>query len=318
MEPHSNLFKIGQQFGRLKIKSTTYKDNKLLCECACLEPVWINPHSLDDQSKCDNCGKIESLDQIKLRQRFGNLVVISRKLETILKSPTNSRGRKGIKCVCDCGKDHCLKEILVSPYQLAKNRRKNCAKINRDRIINIGEQFGHLEIISPPTLRISPTARTSKKRTFYSVKCSCGDTYCLKVFWARASNLLKGQKRCDYQKNLPEGVSIFREIIGSYRMRARKKGLECTLTDKQFEILLQGNCYYCGTPPEKTRRRTRTVHEQTYTYNGIDRYDNEKGYTETNGFTCCWVCNDAKGKLSGDEFLEAITKIYNHTISSNT
>ena len=49
-----------------------------------------------------------------------------------------------------------------------------------------------------------------------------------------------------------------------------------------------------------------------YVYNGIDRIDNNKGYTIDNIVPCCAKCNYAKGKLTLQEFKELIEGIYNH------
>jgi 5-methylcytosine-specific restriction endonuclease McrA len=43
----------------------------------------------------------------------------------------------------------------------------------------------------------------------------------------------------------------------------------------------------------------------TFLYSGIDRKDNEKGYTEENCVPCCKRCNGIKGEwLSYEEMLE--------------
>jgi hypothetical protein len=51
-----------------------------------------------------------------------------------------------------------------------------------------------------------------------------------------------------------------------------------------------------------------------YTYNGLDRVNNSKGYTRTNVVPCCIICNNAKRTLSLSEFLEWIGQVYEHSI----
>ena len=49
-----------------------------------------------------------------------------------------------------------------------------------------------------------------------------------------------------------------------------------------------------------------------YKGNGIDRIDNNLGYTVQNSISCCKKCNYAKHKMSYDEFIELVTNIYNN------
>lgn len=50
-----------------------------------------------------------------------------------------------------------------------------------------------------------------------------------------------------------------------------------------------------------------------YTYNGIDRVDNNKGYTITNSVPCCKDCNFAKRDMTHDEFIAWVTRVFNFT-----
>lgn len=46
-----------------------------------------------------------------------------------------------------------------------------------------------------------------------------------------------------------------------------------------------------------------------YIYNGIDRMDNDTGYTEANCIPCCGRCNWMKSTYSGEDFINHIRKI---------
>ena len=46
--------------------------------------------------------------------------------------------------------------------------------------------------------------------------------------------------------------------------------------------------------------------------NGIDRWNNNAGYTPENSVACCFQCNDAKGSMDGDEFLKLVYGIASH------
>lgn len=43
-----------------------------------------------------------------------------------------------------------------------------------------------------------------------------------------------------------------------------------------------------------------------YTYNGIDRVNNDIGYIKNNCIPCCKICNRAKNSMSYDDFLNWI------------
>ena len=47
-----------------------------------------------------------------------------------------------------------------------------------------------------------------------------------------------------------------------------------------------------------------------YIYNGIDRIDNNKGYTIDNIVPCCHICNQAKSSFTLQEFQDWIEKVY--------
>jgi deferrochelatase/peroxidase EfeB len=46
--------------------------------------------------------------------------------------------------------------------------------------------------------------------------------------------------------------------------------------------------------------------------NGLDRVDNNRGYVFSNVVSCCFKCNQMKGKLSVQEFLNHIIKVVDH------
>ena len=51
-----------------------------------------------------------------------------------------------------------------------------------------------------------------------------------------------------------------------------------------------------------------------YVYNGVDRVDNERGYSLENCVPCCKFCNRMKRDLGKKEFLEHIKNIYNEQV----
>lgn len=76
--------------------------------------------------------------------------------------------------------------------------------------------------------------------------------------------------------------------------------------------LCQQNCYYCGEPPKQKLPENR-VKNGHFIHNGIDRKDNNIGYTMDNCVPCCTKCNMSKRTMSITEFLSWIKKVYEFT-----
>ena len=83
----------------------------------------------------------------------------------------------------------------------------------------------------------------------------------------------------------------------NYRGTAKVRGLEFSLSLEQFSRLWEKDCSYCGTP-------IATI--------GIDRVNNNIGYTARNVVPCCPDCNLAKRALTKKEFLALCMRIVKH------
>lgn len=82
-------------------------------------------------------------------------------------------------------------------------------------------------------------------------------------------------------------TKAFRRFYRSYKRRAERDGRYFELTEEQFNELTKKNCVYCDRPPSQKWG--------LYTYNGLDRLDNLRGYSLDNIAPCCWECNRIKG-----------------------
>lgn len=91
----------------------------------------------------------------------------------------------------------------------------------------------------------------------------------------------------------------------AYLKRAAKKDLEFTLTKEEFSKFINEKCYYCD---------KKTIEKHT---NGIDRKDNDIGYTIQNCVSCCSQCNYMKGSLTKEKFIETCKRISNYNLENN-
>ncbi len=109
---------------------------------------------------------------------------------------------------------------------------------------------------------------------------------------AKEYYLVNKQKINDYKNTYgksPKGK------LFSYKISAKKRGLDFMLSEQEFIHLLSLPCHYCNTEVS----------------NGIDRKDSELGYTLINSLPCCSTCNYMKRDLDYDYFIkhmEAIIK----------
>lgn len=155
---------------------------------------------------------------------------------------------------------------------------------------------------------------------YYLTKCKCGTER-----ETRIDTVYRGIKKnyplscgCLHIKEKGEGACF--SVYSKYRGSAKKRNLEFDLSLTKFKELTQQNCTYCGSPPksiqgkELQNGKNQGGYNGEYTYNGLDRVDNTKGYIESNLTTCCIICNKAKATLSIEEFFNWVEKIYNHSI----
>ena len=171
-----------------------------------------------------------------------------------------------------------------------------------------GKRFGRLIAIE--------RAASIKWHTTWKCKCDCGNYKTV-----RSTDLTQGRtKSCgcfrnevvraaQYQHKAP-GVSAFNSVMGDYKASAKRRGFPFSLTEDEFRKLTSSRCWYCGDAPKITFKPVRLKTQNGfYTYNGVDRIDNSKGYETGNCVPCCKPCNVAKGSMTLLGFLRHVHKI---------
>jgi hypothetical protein len=108
----------------------------------------------------------------------------------------------------------------------------------------------------------------------------------------------------------PLGTSAKKHLYYLYGYKSAKRGLKFELTLEEFSNLTKSPCYYCGAEPSQVKKYKKA--NGNYIYNGIDRFDNAKGYIKDNCVPCCKQCNTAKMEMSADEFADWIMRAYRH------
>lgn len=174
----------------------------------------------------------------------------------------------------------------------------------KSHIIDVnGHRFGRLTAISMAGINAHGDAA-------WLCKCDCGSEAVVSCY-----NLRSGAtKSCGCLRKgtnmLPKGIASFNALFSVTRHSAKKRGYTWKLTKKQVAHLTKQPCNYCGLLPSQVFYQKGCNGE--YVYTGIDRIDNEKGYTIDNVISCCTKCNRAKFTMTLEEFEEWITMVYKH------
>lgn len=118
-------------------------------------------------------------------------------------------------------------------------------------------------------------------------------------------------KRKDNKFRKPLGEASRNCLYKSYKDNAFKRKLQFNIDLNTFDKLTSDNCYFCDIKPyqkiDKANKRN-----GDYIYNGIDRINNNLGYTKENSVSCCGICNRAKNNLSLEDFYLWIKRIIKH------
>lgn len=152
----------------------------------------------------------------------------------------------------------------------------------------------------------------------WECECSCGNkTTVLGASLRKGDTGSCGCMNGGYNKR--SGTVILTIIYNSYRQGAKSRGFEFNLSKEEVIALVTENCIYCGTKPARKKyayhktRYTKGIETDEYMLvNGIDRVNNNKGYTKENSVTCCFDCNGMKSSRDQGVFIEHITRIYKH------
>ena len=182
-----------------------------------------------------------------------------------------------------------------------------------EKLINLtGQKFGRLTVIK----REYPNRN---KKPQWLCKCECGtekiiDGASLRTGHTKSCGCLQKEtvENIGNLNKLDLGLSSFHALIRNYKNGAKRREIKYKLTEEQFKEITQKDCYYCGAKPNQINKGHRGYPPfGDYIYNGIDRIDNNKGYTIDNVVPCCKMCNQAKNDYTLQEFQDWVEKIYN-------
>lgn len=218
---------------------------------------------------------------VKTGMRFDRLVVVSR-----------AEGHYRWLCLCDCGTS-----TVVYHYGLLNGHTTSCGcKRYASKPTLSLEIAGHR---SGMLIALHPTGEVNAHGSLlWKCKCDCGN---FTIVTATSFSTLK-VRSCGCQQfsgsRLPDGVAAFNRVYRRYQNHALRAVRDFSLTKAQFHALTQQDCVYCGQGPvEQEHSYEHSYSTGKFFGNGIDRMDNNEGYTLSNSVPCCETCNRAKRAL---------------------
>lgn len=202
--------------------------------------------------------------------------------------------------------------------------------VNHPNIINrVGVRSFHQVCIRDSGLR----SQHNHGAVLWAWLCDCGNianrTYgdalrtksCGKCHISREARSAASKGRPQKFKTEP-GETGLRRMFEIYGRRARKRGIQFTLTIEEFKEITSSNCFYCGASPSQVYRHTikdrseRSAKHSEYVNNSVDKIDPNGGYIIGNCVPACKTCNIMKWDHSEEEFRAHIVRLYfNHVLS---
>jgi hypothetical protein len=168
-----------------------------------------------------------------------------------------------------------------------------------------GQRFGKLVALSFSHKKVRKTGKSVGRTYFWTFQCDCGN----KKVIDRGCVVIKQTRSCGCLAKLEEKQASFNAFYRDYMAGAKKRKHVFELSKEQFRLITSQECHYCGHPPDKERRGTNSLNG-FYKGNGIDRMNNDEGYTLQNSVPCCTFCNFAKDTMSYSDFIAWIKQVY--------
>jgi len=171
-----------------------------------------------------------------------------------------------------------------------------------------GKRYGRLSVLKR-------AESNTRRYATWLCHCECGNETIVVGTDLRSGDtrscgclLHKSRIANGHARALPKGEAALNALIRGMRASAKKRGLPWNLTKERVRATTKQHCFYCGVEPRQVRRQAECNGD--YIYNGLDRIDNDKGYSAENTVACCGTCNTAKSQMTVGEFRVWIHRVH--------
>lgn len=235
---------------------------------------------------------------------------------TIIKPTNKRRNDKSVvyKCSCVCGK---IKYKAI--WQMKRTKSCGCQTKYHSKYKDIkGKRTGRL-------IAIKSLYKNKYRNMVWECLCDCGKIIQLTAGLFNSGKQIScgcfhrenSSKRMQQTMSKPEGVSITNNLFANYKISAKNRNLVFKISFRYFKQLIQEPCFYCGEIKRNKRFIKQKCRNFEFTYNGIDRVNNNLGYIKTNVVSCCGFCNSAKSDLAQSEFLNWVKQLWSNLQKKN-
>ena len=210
----------------------------------------------------------------------------------------------------DCGVAPHKTINIHNKYLDNKTENKNNGYFSYNGLDRLDSNFGH-------------TMDNVVPCCFYCNSAKSIRSYSDFIIWSESiyyNNVNVKNKLKKLDTNLDINVPIFNSHITS-AAHSMWQGNYKELPFNYFLFLSQQNCFYCNVAPINKKiytwhRNKENKQDYLFTYNGIDRVNNNSGHIPGNVVPCCIFCNKAKLDRSIDDFYLWADNLYGNIIKN--
>lgn len=227
-------------------------------------------------------------------------------------------------CNCDCTNEN----VKAYTSDLTSGRKVDCGCVSTEKSNLVGKRFGRLTVVERDSKRksdkkywlcICDCDKDNNPISVYDGSLKSGDTRSCGCLQREDVHMRRFQD--DREKRILNYLYV--------KSKSRQKSLGFDVSEmislEEYTKMILQNCHYCGIEssnvckdPEYYRSYNKKDENSLFNteikHNGLDRVDNDLGYSVDNVVTCCKYCNQAKMAMTVNEFLSWSKKVYNHFI----
>ena len=180
---------------------------------------------------------------------------------------------------------------------------------------NVGQKFHRWKILqSSPTIQYF--GKNNRPVRCFLCKCECGVEKLVRGDYlirgtSKSCGCLRSDKAKLTGKKQKTLKSYHNKVFGDSKRSAKHRGKDWDLTKEEHLDIITKPCYYCGDSPIIRESNVGVP----FPHWGIDRQDNNTGYTYSNSVSCCQICNTMKMDLTLNKFSDHIKKLYSKIVS---
>jgi hypothetical protein len=169
----------------------------------------------------------------------------------------------------------------------------------------VGMKFGKLTVLSFDHMVEYQRKDKIQNIRYWLCQCECGKQKVINGANLRKEIEPTTSCGCARKGMGTKPGTAFRGLLTVYKAGAKDRDLSWELSEDNFRKLTKSPCHYTGILPSNIFK---TAAEE-YLYNGIDRLNNNLGYTVENCVACCFEINMMKKSLTKDKFIELCSKV---------